>query len=471
LRKSALFRLGLAWLACANGAYAQAPSPKKRGPPAPAPASSPKPPRAARPRADQARNYAQAPGTDAADVALFVPRLLLAVPRYGLKLVFFPVREAIRFLDKHALVEEITDVLYNDDRTAAIVPAFAIDSFLGPSLGVKAFHEDLAGHGEYGSAEARIGGVYSEAAQLHFRADRFGGSRLWLESIARLETAPGLLFEGIGQPARRASGSGLGPREAAVASRFYQERLLNFFRAGYTFGEQGSLVQLGATSLYNVRRFSSKAKGAEPSIEQVYDVSRLVGFDQRVAVFETDLNLVVDTRDVSGATSSGVYAEAFAGRVPHVGKYGFWHEGAEITGYLDLYRRTRVLVLRAALEGVEGSDQDIPFSELPRLGGSNRLRGYRLDRFRDEKAALGTIEYHYPIHEYVAGALYMDLGRVAHSYASLIDTHWKAGFGAGFLIRTRHKQLLSFDIAYGEGLQLLITTDPLRAFANRDTEL
>jgi outer membrane protein assembly factor BamA len=130
-----------------------------------------------------------------------------------------------------------------------------------------------------------------------------------------------------------------------------------------------------------------------------------------------------------------------------------------------------VLVLRAVLEGVEGEDQDIPFSELPRLGGPHRLRGYPLDRFRDEKSAVGTLEYHYPIHQYVAGSLYLDVGRVEKSYGDFLDSKWKAGGGGGFIVRSRDNQLFTFDIAYGEGVQFHFTTDPLRAFAKRDTEL
>jgi outer membrane translocation and assembly module TamA len=242
-------------------------------------------------------------------------------------------------------------------------------------------------------------------------------------------------------------------------------------RAGYTFGQPGRQVQLGATALYNVRDFGAKGKGDQPSTEQVYDTQTLVGFDRRVAVLETHLNLVVDTRDVKGATSSGFYLDAFAGRVPHVGSYGFWHQGAEATAYIDLYHRTRVLVLRAVFEGVEGETEEIPFSELPRLGGANRLRGYALDRFRDEKAAVGTVEYRYPIHQYVAGALYVDTGKVAESYGDFIDSNWKVGVGGGFVVRSRESQLFAFDVAHGEGVQFHITTDPLRAFAKRDNEL
>jgi len=421
-------------------------------------------------RSDEARGYESPPGTEPEDVALAVPRVLLAVPRYTLKLVFWPIKEGIEFVDRHAIVERVEDVVYNDARTAAIVPTFGYNSYFGPSIGAKAFHEDLAGHKEYASAEARFGGQYSLASQLRFSADNFGGTPLWLESVARYENAPGLFFQGIGH-GEGASGSGLNPRDAQIATRYSQDRYLALLRSGITFGQPGEMLQVGTTGVYNVREFGEKERGSDPSIGEVYDTSQLVGFNERVATFETDLNLVVDLRDVAGATASGGYLEVFGGYVPRLGKYSFWHHGAELTGFIDLYKRTRVLVLRAFVEGVEGPDQDIPFSELPRLGGPNRLRGYRLDRFRDEKTAVGTVEYRYPIHQYVAGALYLDVGRAERSYADFFDTKWQTGFGGGFRVRSRDAALFSLDIAYGDGIRFYLTTEPLRAFTKRDTEL
>lgn len=339
-------------------------------------------------------------------------------------------------------------------------------------MGAKAFNENLAGHGEFGSVEGRFGGLYDSVTQLVFRADHFGGSSLWLESVSRYESKPALLFQGIGDTGERETGSNLDPREAAVKTRFHERRLLALLRGGYSVNLPHALLQLGATGIYNVRDFGPKTRGDDPSIETVYDTSKLVGFDRRVPVLEADLNLVLDTRDVLGATSSGSYVEAFAGRAHGRPGYEFWHHGIEATGYFNLYRKTRVLILRAMLEGVEGADQKIPFSELPRLGGPRRLRGYPLDRFRDEKAAIGTVEYHYPIHQFIAGSLYVDVGRVSKSYDELFRTRgWRTGAGGGFIFRSRDKLTFAFDIAYGDGLQVLITTDPLRAFAKRDTEL
>lgn len=466
----------------AGEAVAQGPArsdPPKRAVPAPAKPKSEKPesekPNNEKPvRADEARGYEQPPGGEPEDAALFVPRVVLAVPRYALKLVFWPVRETIRFIDKHALIEETVDVLYNDERTAAIVPTLALDSFFGPSLGLKAFHEDLGGHDEYASIEALFGGMYSLATQVHFRAEHYAGTRLWLESLARFEGEPGLLFQGIGDGQESASaGALLDPRQGSVATRFSEQRLLALLRAGYGFGPPSQLLQVGVTGIYDVRDFGGGQRGSEPSIESVYDLTQLVGFDDRVPVFEADLNLSLDLRDVKGATTNGLYLEAFAGRAPSLGgPYAFWHHGAELSGYIDLYKRTRVLVLRAVSEAVDGDAARIPFSDLPRLGGPHRLRGYPSDRFREEKSLLGTVEYRYPIHEYVAGALFLDAGRVSPSYSGLFKGPWHVGGGAGFNVRSRDHHLFSFHVAYGDGVQFHLTTsDPLRAFSDKDTDL
>jgi hypothetical protein len=460
----------------ARTSLAQDSPPETSPPPVEAPATAelrePSSARPARPPADDARGYEKRPGIEPEDVALFLPRLVLAVPRYVLRFVFFPIEKGLELADEHAVFENVQDFLYNDERTAGVVPRLALDTFFGGTIGATAFHDDLAGHDEHASVSAAFGGRFEQAYKVAFRADRFGGSRLWLESTSRFEVEPGLLFQGIGQPSERGGGSSLDPREAAVETRYRQQRLLQLFRLGYTVGEPGALTKLGVTGIYNQREFGHKARGTGPSTEEIYDSGALVGFDDGVSLVETDLNLIVDTRDVAGATSSGAYVELFGGVVPKFSEYGFVHHGIEATGYFDLYQASRVLVLRAVLEGVEGPTGNIPFSELPRLGGPNRLRGYPLDRFRDEKAAVGTVEYHYPIHQFVAGSLYVDVGKVGASYDEIAKVGgWNTGVGGGFIFRSRDSVIFTFDVAYGDGLQFHLTTDPLRAFDNRDTEL
>ncbi|RYE76865.1 MAG: hypothetical protein EOO74_07770, partial [Myxococcales bacterium] len=360
------------------------------------------------------------------------------------------------------------DVLYNDARTAAIMPTASFLSSFGPTVGLKAFHNNLGGHGEQFSVSAQTGGVFSIASEMVFRADRLNGSRLWVESVALYERRPQMLFKGIGDDPRAATGPG-DPRAERVRTRFSEDRFLALQQLGYTIGDRNK-VKLGGRSVFNHRTFGPKAANSDPSIEEVYDTRQLPGFVNGSTTIEFDANVVIDTRNTEGLTSSGTYVELFGGGVPRFREFGYFHHGLEATGFFDLYRQTRVLVLRGAIEGVEGPTERIPFNELPRLGGPQRLRGYRLDTFRDEKAVTATVEYLYPIHNNLSGALFVDAGRVAHAYDTLFSNldAVRLGIGGGVMFHTADKAIFSLDVAYGDGINFFFTSNPLRAFHNRD---
>ena len=164
--------------------------------------------------------------------------------------------------------------------------------------------------------------------------------------------------------------------------------------------------------------------------------------------------------------------DAFVGGAPSLDGNLFLHYGVEASYFVTLFRERRVLILRAMLEGVAGDEAAIPFTELPRLGGSSRLRGYRLDRFRDELAALATIEYRYPIHHLASGLFFVDVGKVGRTYDDLASRdNWQPGFGGGFIVHTLEELKFRLDIAYGEGLEIFFSTDALAAFRSRRREL
>ncbi len=442
-------------------------------PQSPAPTRSPPAPV----RADEARGWEIPPSSiEPEDVGLFLPRALLFVPSWTLKAVFWPLQKAIRITERHALIERVKDILYNDERTAGITPVFSFLSSVGPSGGAKLFHDNLGGFGEHAALDVSFGGRYTQAYQLSFDADRLLGSRFWVKSLTRFEIRPNMIFYGFGDRPEQDAGHDLGPREGAVKTRYRQTRMLALAGAGYTIGRPGGLTKIGMTGILNHREFAGAKKSdvgdGEYSLPTVYDTSKLVGFDNGSSTVELDANVVVDTRDNEGATSSGVYLEAFGGGTMPQRQYQFAHYGAELTTYVDLYQHTRVLVLRLAHEGVAGNDDKIPFADLPRLGGPRRLRGFTLDRFRDKATAVATVEYHYPIHEFIAGSLFLDAGRAAPDYKSLVDLpQWHLGGGAGIIVRSKKSVIFTLDVAYGDGINVYFTTDPLRAFAGRSEQL
>jgi len=183
---------------------------------------------------------------------------------------------------------------------------------------------------------------------------------------------------------------------------------------------------------------------------------------------------VLDFRDRGGQTSKGLYFEAFGGATVPNGRFGgYGHYGAELALFIDLYRRTRVLQLRVMLEGIVGGDDAIPFVELPRLGGSSQLRGYRVDRFRDRLAFLGELQYSYPVHKNVSAELFVDVGKVAPAYSDLFGNseRWRWGFGGGLVIHTADSVLMRLGLGYGDSLVFTFSTGSLQAFDERSRQL
>jgi hypothetical protein len=376
------------------------------------------------PPADRARGLEDPDGGEAVDVALLLPRVALGIPRLAFRIATAPLVGLVHLEERYHVASWLEDLFYNDARTAAILPTLSFETFTGSSVGVTAFHDDLLGGGERLRFATRFGGTDDHAHEMSFSAGRVTA----IGALARFERAPDLRFHGIGAG---------GP-----ASRFAQDRLLGVLRGGRRLGP----AFVTATAIYNHRRF----RGG--TIEERYDTATLTGYAGGVDTLELQAGVVYDSRVLR--------AEAFAGGVPAGART--LHVGAEAAVTLDLWAPDRRILLRAAVESVEGDD--VPFTDLPRLGGAGRLRGYPLDRFRGTTALIGTAEYRYPVHQYLDGALFVDVGHVTGG-------DWPVGGGLGLVLHSRERVLFSADIAFGEGLSVVLSTDPLRAFARKDTEL
>ncbi|MCA9553811.1 MAG: BamA/TamA family outer membrane protein [Myxococcales bacterium] len=411
------------------------------------------------------------------DAVLFLPRVLLLAPRAVISLVAWPLRQSLRLVEKYHVVEQVEDLLYNDARTAGILPTFTGFPGAGFSGGARVFHHDLFGHQESVALSAVYGGLYTQAYHLSFSADHVGGGRLWFEGGVSYEAKPNLYFYGLGAPDEAEAGTNLDPRAAAVETRFAEQQVLGRARLGSAYGRPGQVIRAGTSLVYNHRRFEpgQRLRAGQLSIEEVYDVAQIPGFVGGADTVEVTLDLELDFRDRPGRPTDGFYFEAFAGGVPPQGDWRYFHWGAEAAVYFELWGEDRVLVLRGFVEGVEGDRTRIPFADLPRLGGPYRLRGYRLNTFRDEKAALGTLEYRWRVHQFVTASLFVDAGQVNDDYLDLLkfgdDSNWKVGFGGGLRLGSETSTLLNVDVSYGDGIQVLVSTEPLQAFADRTKQL
>lgn len=438
------------------------------------PVTPPPPPASAAPKPEDARGLESAPGIEPEDVGLFVPRAIFYLPSRLIGMVSMPLREGLRFVERHHVIDRVVDFLYNDERTAAVVPILSASTFFGAQFGVRAFHDDLGGHGESGSIKASIGTDETMVYALKFRADHAAGSRLFIESTTSFESRPAQPFYGLGDGEASTGGLHLDPRAVSQEAFFAVNRFRQISAIGATLGPPETEIRVAGRGRYKRHDFDQPRglAAGERSVSTVYDVDALPAYRQGSTILESELFASIDTRNVRGATSRGFYGELFAGGALPLGDFEYFHVGFETTGYIDLFHDDRVLILRSSYEGVEGASEEIPFIELPSLGGPQRLRGYDVGRFRDEHTLLFTMEYHYPIHQYLAGAAFFEMGEVSQSFGGLFtDPHPHLGGGGELILRSKDNILFTFGVAGGGGVQVYATTDPLRAFADRDEEL
>ena len=386
-------------------------------------------------------------------------------------LVVAPIRAGVYLEAKYDVSEKVKDVFYNDARTAGVIPVASFVSGFGLAVGAKAFHDDLLGDDEAISVSAKYGGAEGQTYQFKFELPRAFEDRVYLRARLRYESKGNLFFGGIGN-ADADMGTMLDPRESSLETRYRERRYLGVLSTGALVGPETSRLRVGLSALYNDRSFLElPLASAETSIGEVYDTDALVGFGG-FSLAEVTADLEFDLLEGSKNPTRALRLRAFGGGAPTQGDFRFLHFGGELGLEQTLVYPGRVLHLRLAHEVLAGKADEIPFTDLPRLGGTGLLRGYLRDQFRDKLATVGTVEYHYPIHANFGAALFLELGKVARTYGELAESgSWHLGSGGGLFLRTSSGIKARFDVAYGDGIQLYFSTDVLEAFSRRRKEL
>lgn len=422
-----------------------------------------------------ARNYERAPESEYVRGGIVVRGIGVGLS-YLVRGLLAPIRGLVYVEARWKTLTKIRNVFVNEAGTLGIKPSIGFNSDLGVNLGARAFIDNYFGAGEALSVGANTGGTTVQAYQLKIDLPHIGGAPLFAHTRVRWEENDGQYFAGIGNPVMHTSGEMLPATATATATRFSQKRFLSVLSAGVELGDKSTRLRIGVSGIFNDRSFGAAGSSAsDPSIETSYDTSTLRGFDGGYRTLEVTGDIELDTRDTRGPTTSGTVIRAFAGGGSLIEDRTYAHYGAEATYYLAPFWPRRVFVGRIALEGVRDKNDDIPFTELPRLGGAGLLRGFHTDQFRDQLATIATLEYHYPIHELVSGQLFVETGKVAATYDALLGSgftdHWHVGYGGGLIVHSRSSVKARIDIAYGDGLAVYFSTDVLDAFRKREREL
>ena len=431
-----------------------APAPAPTAPePAPAPPPEPAPAEAGLPPAPTAASVAGAPrpgqesgrtdedeGHDS--VARWTARVLLFLPRGLTAALLSPFRLFAFVYDKYELPVLFYKVFFNRSRTVGLYPIFTYATGWGVQVGGRFVARDLFDAGERFSLQATTAGSYHNSVAASLRTGRLLGTHVELGVDASFQRLPSQPFYGIG------NGDGIDipfppidplVEPVAIESRYrYQEKVLFGIVAVRVFDGLGAVATGGLTQ---VRTGPSTS---EPSINQVFIPASLVSFDDAIDQGYAELDLRWDTRRPSSrwelpeVPSRGWLVNGYLGRVFQFDDApDFWHYGVELQQYLRIAPGPRGFVVRFHGEGVTGDLADIPFTELPTLGGSTFLRGYPYQRFRDRVAAVATAQYQWDLSRFTLAYLFADAGRVYRSLDDLTLDDLRVGYGLGLSLHSK----------------------------------
>ncbi len=402
-----------------------------------------------------------------------VPRALLFVPRLALEVVDAPVRAGFYTWDRFQVAKRAHDIFWNDAGTVGLYPVFDLQTDYGVTAGARFIARDLFGDKERFSMRASFGGIYNQQYTASLGSgDRLGP--LHLEAKGEYEIDPRERFFGIGNGELvSAMPEPVDPYvdPAAIDSRFRQRVARGFGRARLRIIGPLS-VRLTSGVLH--KRFEQPSPGDIPpgtDIAEHYQLDELPAFEQGTSYTYNEMEVRYDSRrngsswEVDSVPSTGWLVAAYGGRArgfsgapTHYNLYG-----GDIQRFIRLGPNPRVLTLRLMAEEIRGQTDEIPFVDLPRLGGPILLRGYDRDRFRDRARAMGSAEYLFDLGAGWSAFAFTDAGRV---YPRLEDARLediRVGYGGGLQYNTDTSFVARFNLASSidGGLFFSLSLDPV----------
>ena len=395
-----------------------------------------------------------------------IGRGVLYVPRLMFDFALAPFRAGLWANERYQLGERYDRVFYNDAKTIGLYPTLSIDSALGITAGAGFVHRDLFGEHEELTLQAAAGSRYRQIYSARLASgNRFDGVKLELD--AGYERRPHDAFYGIGNGDRVMTTSApIDPRvdSTSIESHYRQYRSRLALTADVRAWRQLHVRPAAAVSSVE---FGSPDQG-EP-IVGLYDPRGLVGWDGvRYGYAELELRWDdrhgVTTMEPLAVYSAGSLASVFAGRIVQfdAGR-DFWRYGFDLEKFLRVADGPRVLAARLHGEAVTGNRYEVPFVELPALGGPLYLRGYALDQFRDRVAAFGSLAYEWDLSQWFSASVFVDVGRVYPDVGALSLDHLRMGYGVS--LEAHHVESFVLEGSIGSsidgGLFLNLSFNPV----------
>jgi hypothetical protein len=357
------------------------------------------------------------------------------------------------------------------------VEEYRLDNRLGALLSLDGGRIKISPRFKFSLGDGAGAGVWVSRGRLFDRraALRLGGLvRLDADWQAELEYAHKMLLPG---------GRGLRARayiEDDKNQRFFGiggDTALEDRRVLGTF-EQGALVEIDLQGIdrytySGTARVGVRRQALSPGVSTTYmpigepgdPVVPPPAFDETALYADARVEGKYDTRDTVGRPTRGLLIDvsALARREVTGRDLSGLSLSSAVRWHLPVLPDRRVLVFTiagaAALPLLPGDT--IPLDSLAVIGRSN-VRGYDRERFRDRYAVVGSIEYRFPIYEYLRSQAgldaftFVDAGTIWGTSAfDAVPPRWSVGGGA----RGAHETSLVFETTIGfspEGFEFSI---------------
>lgn len=388
------------------------------------------------------------PSYTAKRVALFP----LEIPSYVVRGVTYPIGAGMRYLERKGVVDKTMDFLSNKEKTFWVYPIIEGGAGSGFGGGVGLRHTNLF-HRHY-----FLGASYRIHINMQQNADF---------SFAKPEA-----FELFGKPVSYSLGSsfsrgfvyyyyGIGNSSSVSNQAIYSANTVDTgFTLTYEPIEDFTISPYFAVS--NSNTMPKGTEGSAPSVQNLFPLSELTGFNQWVDYTNTGVRFAYDTRDTILSTQKGglksFSIQNFYGM--NTGGYNYNRFELDVRHYFRLWVPRQVFVLRGnfvAEVPLDGSE--VPFWRLAVLDANSPLRGFVGGRFRDRASILFNVEYRYPVWKIVDGVLFTDLGRVLHRPSDMTLAHIKYSVGGGLHIQIPELAFFKFYAGYGgEGINFIFGT-------------
>ncbi len=155
-----------------------------------------------------------------------------------------------------------------------------------------------------------------------------------------------------------------------------------------------------------------------------------------------------DTRDNYNYPSSGHFLEALMLLNAHElgSDFRFSRISLDYAFYKSIGKN--VIASNIFVVGMQG---DPPFNELAFIGGSNKMRGYYLGRYRDKNLAIFQVEWRRMLFWRIGLTAFAGFGNVAPELYAFALSNTRSSGGLGFRFQLDDKEKINFRVDYAIG--------------------